>query len=366
MLCDQSIAVVGATGVVGREALSILASRGVPAERIIALAGERSAGRRLEYGGGEVVVGSAGPDQLGDADIVLLCADSETSRRLAPAAAERGAWVIDNSSAFRLDADVPLIVPEINGSLLDDAARRPRIIANPNCSTIILLLALEPLRRAFGVEAIDVATYQAVSGAGQAGIDELHAQVRASSAGLPAAPAHFPEPCAFNVFSHDSAVEEATGVNGEERKIIGESRKIWGNPRLRVTPTCVRVPVVRAHTQAISVTLATPASERQVREALVGGVGLTLVDDRARNSFPTPLKASGRDDVLIGRIRPDPSSDRSSEAGAHVSHDRWCLLACGDQLRKGAALNAVQIAERVARGAAPALARRSDTVGAAT
>ncbi|MBK7406451.1 MAG: hypothetical protein IPJ41_18110 [Phycisphaerales bacterium] len=194
------------------------------------------------------------------------------------------------------------------------------------------------------MDAIDVATYQAVSGAGLAGMEELIEQTRAEFL-APAADARptrvFAEPCAFNVFSHDSAVEPASGVNGEERKVIEETRKMWRAPRIRVTPTCVRVPVLRAHTEAITVTLSRPATEAEVRDALARGEGIEIVDDRAGNAFPTPRKASGRP-VLVGRVRPDPG-ESPDEAGRSA---RWCLLACGDQLRKGAALNAIQIAER--------------------
>lgn len=335
------IAVVGATGVVGREALSILSSHGVPSGSVRALASGRSAGGAAGYGAGTIPLGLATPEALRGAAIVLLCASAEVSRALAPAAVEAGAIVIDNSAAYRLDPRVPLVVPEINGHLAANAT----LIANPNCSAVILLVALEPLRRAFGVRAIDVATYQAVSGAGQGGIDDLLAQTDAIARGTTRAPAHFREPCALNVFSHDSDVDPASGLNGEERKIIDESRKVWNDANLRVTPACVRVPVLRAHTLAVTVELAVPAGEHEVRAALAGGEGLTILDDREANAFPTPLKAAGLDGVLIGRIRPDPGEP----ANARGEHRRWCLLACGDQLRKGAAGNAIQIARRTGR-----------------
>ncbi|HZW09448.1 MAG TPA: Asd/ArgC dimerization domain-containing protein, partial [Phycisphaerales bacterium] len=304
--------------------------------------------------------------------LAIFAADAATAREFCPLAVRAGAFVVDNSSAFRMDPDVPLIVPEVNGAAWrrggpgrapsepgrpaansrahgsGDAMARPgapgRLVANPNCTTIILLVAIEPLRRAFGIEAIDVATYQAVSGAGLAGMEELLEQTRSclTPHGAPGGgPRVFAEPCAFNVFSHDSAVDPASGVNGEERKVIDETRKIWADPAVRVTPTCVRVPVLRAHTEAITVTLRRPASEAEVREALSSGQGLEIIDDRAANRFPTPRKAGERDPVLVGRIRPDPGEP--PEAGGRSR--RWCLLACADQLRKGAALNAVQIAE---------------------
>lgn len=337
---EASFAVVGATGLVGREALAILAERGVPAGRVRALASERSLGQSVPYAGGALGLGRADRSAFAGVDIALFCATSALAAELSAHAISAGAAVIDNSSAYRMDPAVPLVVPEINGGLLES---RPRLVANPNCSTIILLSSLTPLRRRFGVVSIGVATYQAVSGAGQAGLDELHAQTIACGTGRPVAASFFTEPCAFNVFSHDSAVELDTGVNGEERKIIEESRRIWDDPFLRLTPTCVRVPVPRAHSQAITVELETPATESDIREAIASGDGLRLVDDRASNSFPTPAKATGRDEILIGRIRPDPGTP----GGPKRRTRRWCLFVSADQLRKGAALNAVQIAERL-------------------
>ncbi len=344
------IAVVGATGAVGREALAILAERGVPASRVRALASERSHGLRVRYGETEIGVATLDERSFEGVGTAVFAADAATARRFVPIALGAGAFVVDNSSAFRADPGVPLVVPEING---DSVTPTTRLVANPNCSTTILLLALEPLRRSFGVEAIDVATYQAVSGAGLAGIESLVRETRESLGTLeregpeigwtPAvggAGGVFAEPCAFNVFSHDSAVDGTTGVNGEERKMIDETRRIWADAAVRVTPTCVRVPALRAHTQVITVTLARAAVEGEVLEALAGGRGLEVVDDRGANSFPTPRKAAGRDEVLVGRVRPDPG-ESPGPAGAHR---RWCLLASGDQLRKGAALNALQIA----------------------
>lgn len=333
------IAVVGATGAVGREALAIFAARGVPAAQIVALASDRSAGLELPYGADAVRVAAVTEQSFAGCRAALFAADADTARKLVPAARRAGCVVVDNSSAFRMDPGVPLVVPEVNGRCLDE---RPALIANPNCSAAILLVAVEPLRARFGITRIVVATYQAVSGAGIAAMDELRAQARAPEGSAPA-PAVFREPCAFNVFSHDSAVDAEDGLNVEERKLIEECRKITGQPDLAVTPTCVRVPVLRAHTEAITVTLARAAREDEVRAAYAGGAGLEVVDDRRANAFPTPLKAAGRDAVLVGRLRPDPGVARGRD-GASVG---WCLLASGDQLRKGAALNAVQILERV-------------------
>ncbi len=356
------VAVVGATGAVGRELLGILAARGIAREQVRAIASSRSAGSTIEYGAGPINILPLDDTSFAQCLVAIFAVGAETSRRYAPIAAASGAVVIDNSSAFRLDPGVPLIVPEVHGwhgiptpvrlqehatseSRLGEPAHRSGIVANPNCTTIILVTALEPLRRAFGIEAIDIATYQAVSGAGAAAIDELLDTTRRAlgieSHRSDARVSIFPEPCAFNVFSHDSAVDPDTGINGEEQKIIDETRKIWHDPTLRITPTCVRVPVLRAHTEAITVTLDEPATEHDVRAALAAGKGLQLVDDRAANRFPTPRNADGRDEVLVGRLRADPGEMPDTQGRRR----RWCLLACGDQLRKGAALNAVQIAE---------------------
>lgn len=334
------IAVVGATGAVGLEVLSILSQRGVAGDQVVALASERSAGTRLAYGVGEVVVGIARAEAFAGVKYAIFAADSATSVSLALSAISSGAHVIDNSSAFRMNENVPLVVPEINHEELERSSG-PLLVSNPNCSTILLLLALEPLRATFGVREIVVSTYQAVSGAGIAAMDELREQTRDVLAGRAAQPQVFAEPCAFNLFSHDSAVDVESGQNGEEAKIIAETRKIWGGSNVRVIPTCVRVPVLRAHTQAVTVTLERPATEAQVRDAIMRGKGLRVIDDRAGNKFPTPAKASGSDEVLVGRIR------AAEPVAARATTDRFCLLLSGDQLRKGAALNAVQIAEHL-------------------
>lgn len=353
MTASTPIVILGATGAVGREVLHILSSRGVCASRIRALASERSVGTNIPYAHECVVVREVAPREFEGASLAIFAGSADLSKRWAPIALEHRVTVIDNSSAFRLDHSVPLVVPEINADVLTNAhataranaTRAARLIANPNCSTILLLVALGPLRRAFGIRRIDVATYQAVSGAGLEAIDELHTQARASlvGAGASSSPRVFKEPCAFNVFSHDSAVNLSDGTNGEERKIIDESRKIWNDPALRITPTCVRVPVVRAHTMAVTVELSQPAREHELRAALEHAPGVSFVDDRANNAFPTPLKASGQDKVLVGRLRPDPCEPPDSNG----RHTRFCLLLAGDQLRKGAATNAVQIADLI-------------------
>lgn len=342
-----TIAILGATGAVGQEALAQLAALNIPPSRILALASEQSAGRVLSYGNTTVRVAPLRNDTFAPGPtaptVAIFASSTEISRTFAPLAAAAGTTVIDNSSAFRLAPGIPLIVPEINGDELFHSAPQQRIIANPNCSTIILLMAIHPLRAAFGISSINVATYQAVSGAGLAAMDELREQAAQSLAGHTPRPSIFKEPCAFNVFSHDSDVDPATGINGEERKIIDESRKILRDPSLEITPTCVRVPVLRAHTQAISLRLSNTAQESQVRECLSTAPGVRIIDDRAANAFPTPLKASGSDHVLIGRIRPDPAKPLD----AYGRTTGWCLLVCGDQIRKGAATNAIQIAQHL-------------------
>lgn len=343
------VGIIGATGAVGRECLSILESRRFPADQLRLFASPRSAGQRLEFRGRAIEVEPSSPDGVRSLDIAFFAAGSAVARSLAPIAAANGARVIDKSSAHREDPACPLVIPEINAGLLAGLALRggtPGIIAVPNCSTIILMLALEPLRREFGLDRVVVSTYQAASGAGAAAMDELESQTRAVLAGGPAKPRVFNEPCAFNVFSHDSPIDAASGSNGEERKMASEARRIWESPGLRLTATCVRVGVMRGHSESINVRLTSPASEGAVRAALLAAPWLTIVDDRTSNAFPTPLKASGGDHVLVGRIRPDGSQD-SRESHGEREHWGFDLFVSGDQLRIGAALTAVNIAERL-------------------
>jgi aspartate-semialdehyde dehydrogenase len=343
---QPTIAIIGATGAVGVEFLSIFEQRRFPVGDLRLFASARSAGKSLPFGGREAPIRELKPDSLKGVDIALFSAGSAISKESGPIAAREGCLVIDNSSAFRMDPAVPLVVPEINANELAPhrGLAKPGIIANPNCSTIILLVPLNPLRESFGVSRIVVSTYQAVSGAGAAAIRELEEQVREVQAGGTPVPRVFHEPCAFNVFSHNTKVDPATGRNVEEQKMIDETRKIWRDPEVRVSPTCIRVPVMRAHAESITVTLKRPASEREVREALSNAPGLRVVDDRATNKFPTPLAAAGGDDILVGRIRPDDTQPREGDR-----YLGWSLFVCGDQLRKGAALNAIQIAEHVLR-----------------
>ena len=352
------LAIVGATGAVGRELVTILQERKHPAGSLRLLASARSAGTTIDYGGSRLTVEALTDDSFAGVDVALFTAGAATARELAPVATARGVIVVDNSSAFRMDPDVPLVIPEINGHLVvaahaPDGLSTGRIIANPNCSAIILLTALDPIRRAFGIERLVVSTYQAASGAGAAAMRELQEQSRSVLDGAAPVPEIFAEPCAFNVFSHDTAVDPHTGRNVEEQKVMDETRKIWQQPDLRMSVTCVRVPVMRAHAESINVTLQTPATEAAVREALAAGAGIEVVDERDANDFPTSLKASGRDAVLIGRIRPDASQQGAGAAESETrpggaGETEWRgfeLFVAGDQLRKGAALNALQIAD---------------------
>ncbi|MBV6490349.1 MAG: aspartate-semialdehyde dehydrogenase [Fimbriimonadaceae bacterium] len=329
----KNVLILGATGAVGREFLDVLEERGFPVGNLILCSSPRSAGARMTFRGGDVVVSAVDESQFEGVDIALFSAGSEPSKVWGPIAVSAGAVVVDNSSAFRMDPEVPLVVPEIN---FDSVRPQDKLIANPNCTAIILMMAVFPLTRLGKVRRLVVSTYQSASGAGIAAVRELENQTRALLEGRPPAPEVFPHPIAFNVFSHNSAVD-VDGWNGEERKVVQECRKILGNPDLAINVTCVRVPVRRAHTESITVEFEDRApSEDQVRSALSEFPGVRVVDDRANNRFPMPSEAEGGDDVLVGRIRTD------------VSHpSAISLLACGDQLRKGAALNAVQIAERV-------------------
>jgi len=335
-------AIVGATGAVGTELLTILEERRFPVASLTLYASPRSHGKSLPFRGASLPVRPLPEDDDLDADVVFSSAGGSVSKAHAWGWAAHGAVVVDNTSAWRMDPRVPLVVPEANG---EAALQHRGVIANPNCSTIIALMALAPLHRAFGLTRATVATYQAVSGAGQAGIEELREQTRAALAGDAPAPRKFQHAIAFNLFSHDSEVGE-DGYNVEERKLLLETRKILDAPELLLSATCVRVPVFRAHSEAIHAEFARQVSADEARETLAGAPGVRVVDDRARNTFPMPLTASGGDEVLVGRIRSD-----ASRPGAVA------LFVAGDQIRKGAALNAVQIAEHlIARGALRATA----------
>ncbi len=324
------VAIVGATGVVGQEFLQLLAERSFPVDALTLYASARSQGKELRFNGRAQVVKAVPEDGELDADVVFTSAGGSLAKRQAWTWAKGGAVVIDNSSAWRLDARVPLVVPEVNG---EAALAHRGVIANPNCSTIIAVMVLAPLHRAATIKRATVATYQAVSGAGAAAIGELAEQTRAVLAGGDVAPREFKHPIAFNLFSHDSEVGE-DGYNAEEKKLLLETRKILGVPELCLSATCVRVPVFRAHSEAIHAEFERALSPEEAKEILCRAAGVSVVDNRDANTFPMPLTVTGQDNVSVGRIRED-----ASRPGG------LALFVCGDQIRKGAALNAVQIAE---------------------
>ncbi|MEM1210402.1 MAG: aspartate-semialdehyde dehydrogenase [Planctomycetota bacterium] len=354
------VAIAGVTGAVGQEFLRLLDEREFPLASLRPLASARSAGKTITFRGETLTIEELTEDSFDGIDIALFSAGGSISKKFAPAASAAGAIVIDNSSAFRMTPGVPLIVPEVNAHHLDasgiaigDPLPRPDdladpslagVIANPNCSTIIMLMAVDPIHRAVGVERIVASTYQAASGAGAAAMAELEQQTRESLDGTPPESLTqdiFGRPYAFNLFSHDSPMQP-NGYNQEEMKMVHETHKIWGQAdpasQARITATCVRVPVMRAHAESINLTLAAPLTPERARELLADAPGVTLLDDQDANRFPTPLDASGRDDVYVGRVR----QDLSQPDGLGLD-----LFVCGDQVRKGAALNAIQIAEHL-------------------
>jgi aspartate-semialdehyde dehydrogenase len=327
------VAVVGATGAVGAEMARCLEQRNFPVSELRLLASARSAGKTQKFRAQDVTIRELTESSFAGVDIALFSAGSGISKRFAPLAVRAGALVIDNSSAFRMDAGVPLVVPEINPQTIAD---HHGVIANPNCSAIISIVPLWPIHQHNPIRRLIISTYQAASGAGAAAMEELLEATRAHLEGRPFQQKILPHPYAFNVFSHNSDVDLATGYNGEETKVIQETRKIFGEPNMRISATCVRVPVLRAHSIAVTFECERPITPAQVREWLQHAAGVKLVDDPARNYFPMPKDASGQDDVLVGRIR----QDLSDPSGHSIA-----LFCAGDQLLKGAALNAVQIAE---------------------
>jgi aspartate-semialdehyde dehydrogenase len=329
------VAIVGATGAVGRELLGVLERRRFPVTELRLYASPRSAGTVLHFQEHDIAVAALDKTSFADVDLALFSAGGKTARDCAPAAVRSGAVVIDNSSAFRMDPAVPLIVPEINP---DAIARHSGIIANPNCAAIVALVPLWPIHRRNPIRRVIIATYQAASGAGAAAMAELREATRASLDGRSYRPGVLPHPYAFNLFSHDTPIDLATGYNDEETKVIDEARKILAEPELRVGVTCIRVPVLRAHAMALTIECTDPITPEEARALLSDAPGVRLVDDRERNHFPMPSEATGQDAILVGRIR----RDLSDPSGRSLA-----LFAAGDQLLKGAALNAVQIAERL-------------------
>ena len=327
----KNVAIVGATGAVGVEMLQCLEQRNFPVKSLTLLASARSAGKRMNFRGEEVEVKELTHESFTGIDIALFSAGGGISLEFGPSAAAAGCVVIDNSSAFRMEADVPLVVPEINPEAAGMAQRN--IIANPNCSTIITLMALAPLHQAFGLRSIIASTYQAVSGSGAQGIAELEEQMQALASGSPITPKVYKHQIAYNVIPEVDAFTD-NGYTKEELKMLNEGRKILGLPDLRVSCTCVRVPVVRSHSISVTAQFERPVSVEAARAAFAGKSGVALCDDPAERLYPTPLDTTGKDDCLVGRIRKNLVFENAL--------DLWVV---GDQVRKGAALNAVQIAE---------------------
>ena len=330
MSAGYHVAVVGATGAVGQEMLRVLQKRRFPVRELTLLASARSKGKRMQFGEDAVEVRELRSDSFKGVEIALFSAGGSRSKEFAPHAVKAHAVVIDNSSAFRMVPEVPLVVPEIN----PEAARQHKgIIANPNCSTIAMVVPLFPLHKAFGVKRVHAVTYQAASGGGAAAMEELVEGTRARLEDRPFAHKVMPYPYAFNLFPHNSALDE-DGYCEEEVKMVRETHKIMGDSSIRVNATCVRVPVLRAHSEALNIEFKRDVSPEEAYRVLKQAPGVQIFEDRAANRWATPLDASGQDPVLVGRIRRDQSQPNTL--------DLWLV---SDQLLKGAALNAVQIAE---------------------
>ncbi|MBX3029164.1 MAG: aspartate-semialdehyde dehydrogenase [Chloroflexi bacterium] len=345
-----TVAVVGATGLVGRTMIAVLGERGFPVGELRPLA-SRAEGRTVAFGGREWPVQVATPDSFEGVDVAIFSAGGETSRVLAPEAASRGAVVVDNSSQWRMDPTVPLVVSQVNP---DDLALHEGIIANPNCSTMQLVPLLMALRDAVGLERVIVDTYQSVSGTGGKAVAELEQQTRAWAAGQPIESSVYPHQIAFNVLPHIDVFRE-DGYSKEEWKVLAESRKILHLPDLRVSCTAVRVPVVSAHSEAVHVETREPITPQRARELFAAVPGVVVVDDLAANRYPLAIDAAGSDDIFVGRVR----SDSSTDDGRGLAF--WCV---SDNIRKGAATNAVQLAEIVVeRGWLLPASRRAASVG---
>ena len=324
------LAIAGATGAVGVEMLQCLEQRNFPVGKLTLLASSRSAGKTMKFRGQDIVIQELTHDSFAGVDIALFSAGGGISKEFCPSAAKAGAIVIDNSSCFRMDPDVPLVVPEINP---EAAHQHKGIIANPNCTTIVTLMALAPLHREFGVKSVIASSYQAVSGSGAQGIAELKEQVEAIANGGTVTPSVYPKQIAFNALPQIDAMT-SNGYTKEEMKMENEGRKILGHPGFRASVTCVRIPVYRSHSVAVTATFEKPVSVERAREVITAAAGVGVIDDRENMNFPTPLETTNQDDCQVGRIRQDIVFDNGLSF--------WVV---GDQVRKGAALNAVQIAE---------------------
>jgi aspartate-semialdehyde dehydrogenase len=326
------VGVLGATGLVGSTILELLAARDFPIAELRPLASERSAGKTIEFGSKVLTVQAVSEDSIQGLDLVLSSAGGSVSAEWTPKLVEAGATVVDNTSYWRTHDDVPLVVCEVNPDALEG---HKGIIANPNCSTMQMVVALKPLYDAAGIERLVISTYQAVSGTGKAAIDELRAQARAVVGGYDVpAPGVYPHQIAFNALPQAGSFPDGDDHTDEERKLINETRKILGDAEIKVSATCIRVPVVTGHSEAVNVETREPLDPERARELLAAAPGVTVVDDPAAGRYPMAIDAAGRDDVFVGRIRRDAGNERAL--------DIWVV---SDNLRKGAATNAVQIAE---------------------
>ena len=334
-IANPVVAIVGATGAVGVELLQCLEQRKFPLKELKLFASARSAGKTMKFRGKDLRVQELGEGSFAGVDIGLFSAGSGTSKKFAPAAVKAGTVVVDNSSAFRMDLEVPLVVPEINGEAI---SKHKGIIANPNCSAIISITPLWPVHRQNRIKRMIISTYQAASGAGAAAMEELRESTRAYLEGRKFEHKVLPHPYAFNAFSHNTKIDPATAHNEEETKVINETRKIFGDPTIAIGITCVRIPVLRAHCMSVTFECEKPITPEEVRAIISKAPGCRIVDDQERNYFPMPVDASGKDEILVGRIR----RDLSDSTGRSIS-----IFSAGDQLLKGAALNAVQIAEKL-------------------
>ncbi len=333
------VAVLGATGAVGEEMMSVLESRHFPVSDLVPLASERSRGKKVTFHGEPIEVCVLSKDSFKGVDLALFSAGASISREVAPLAVKDGAVVVDNSSAFRMEADVPLVVPEVNPEMI---SRHKGIIANPNCSTIIMVVAIAPIHRLSPIQRIVASTYQAASGAGAKGMDALGRELDGEgkpSATVPvntkAKDSPFPHRLAGNLIPRIDVIQD-NGYTKEEMKMVLETRKIMGLPPIPISATCVRVPVKRAHSESVQITTRSPLSLDEIRAAIDAAPGVSLLDAPREDVYPTPLVVSGDDDVYVGRIRKHPYDPST--------YDLWIV---GDQIRKGAALNAVQIAEKL-------------------
>jgi aspartate-semialdehyde dehydrogenase len=326
------VAIMGATGAVGQEFLSLLLERRFPISELRLLASKRSAGKTMRFGDQDIIVQELTHASFEGIDLVLASAGGSLSKEFAPSAVKAGAVVVDNTSYFRMHPDVPLVIPEINP---EDIKLHKGIIANPNCSTIIMCLPLFPLHQRYGIKRVSVATYQAASGAGAVAMQELLDETQARIDGRDYTRSVIPHPYAFNLFPHNSPMTD-NGYCEEELKMVKETRRIFHDDTLRITATCIRVPVLRAHSEAVNVEFETDPNIAECYEILSRTEGVQILEDRANNRWPMPLDASGKDPVLVGRLRKDISQPNTL--------DLWMV---GDQIRKGAALNAVQIAEKL-------------------